>query len=289
MYRKILVPLDGSELAEQILPLVVSLAQTTQASVELLRVNDQEQVPGRSPAFGDGDYLEHVANKFFSSATRVAKTVGLGQAAVVIVDRASSDPSCLIAMATHGMSGIRRWLIGSVASKIVQCAANPLLLIHPTEAAEPKTSFSLGTIFVPLDGSGLAERALPHALALAKGLNSELHLMRVYSLPVDAFIVADGVMAQGPAPFRDALKNEAEVYLNGRCEELGGEGFTRVISTAIEGDPAREIIDLAARTENSMIAMSTHGRSGIGRWVLGSVAEKVLQHSCTPMLLIRAR
>jgi nucleotide-binding universal stress UspA family protein len=288
MYRKILVPLDGSKLAEQILPLAQSLARATQASIELLRINDPEKITAYAPPLQGGEYLDEVAQKYFSPATRVDKTVELGSAAEVIVDRASSDPACLIAMATHGMSGIRRWLIGSVASKVVQSAANPLLLIRPVERVEPATLTEIKTIFVPLDGSGLAEKAMRHAADLAKHLKCELHLMRIYTLPANAFVLGDGVIAQGPAQFREAMAQEAATYLDGKVQELRATGLDRVIATAIEGDPASEIIDIDAKTPNSLIVMSTHGRSGVGRWVLGSVAEKVVQHSGTPVLLIRA-
>jgi nucleotide-binding universal stress UspA family protein len=288
MYRKILVPLDGSKLAEQILPLAQSLAQAMQASVELLRVNEPEKMTADAPAFRDGDYLEEIAKKFFPPPTPVDKTVGVGQPAMIIVDRASSDPACLIAMATHGMSGIRRWLIGSVASKVAQTAANPLLLIRPAESAEPAALSQLKTIFVPLDGSGLAERALRHAMELAKLMNCEIHLMRMYTLPANAYVIADGVIGQGAAQYREAAQQEAASYLDGKVEELRADGLERIIATAIEGDPASEIIDIDVKTPNSLIVMSTHGRSGVGRWVLGSVAEKVIQHSGVPVLLIRA-
>ena len=288
MYRKILVPLDGSKLAEQILPLAQSLAQATQASVELLRVNDSEKMAAYAPLLQGGEYLDAVAKKYFSPATRVDKTVELGNPAEVIVDRASSDPACLIAMATHGMSGIRRWLLGSVASKVAQGAANPLLLIRPAERTELIALSELKTIFVPLDGSGLAERALPHAMELAKRMNCEVHLMRVYTLRANAYVLADGVIGQGPAQYREAMQQEAATYLDGKVEELRADGLERVIATAIEGDPASEIIDIDVKTPNSLIVMSTHGRSGVGRWVLGSVAERVIQHSGAPVLLIRA-
>ena len=143
-------------------------------------------------------------------------------------------------------------------------------------------------IFVPLDGSGLAERALRHAAELAKRLKCELHLMRIYTLPANAFVFGDGIIGQGPGQFREGMEQEAAVYLDGKVEELRVSGLDRVVATAIEGDPASEIIDIDVKTPNSMIVMSTHGRSGVGRWVLGSVAEKVVQHSGAPVLLIRA-
>lgn len=286
MYSKILVPLDGSLLAEQILPYVRSLAVTYNIPVELLWVNDVEiaQWPPRSGK----EYLRQTSAKYLSAVKRIDLIEADGKPAEEIVRRAGAEPSCLVAMATHGMSGMRRWLIGSVASKVTQSAQNPLLLVRPIENADLATAIELKTIFVPLDGSGLAERAMPHAVALAKGLKLAVQLLRVYALPSDAYIVADGVIAQGATQFRDAMQKAAESYLEGKVESLRAEGFAEVIGTAMEGDAASEIIDLAAKTAHSLIAMSTHGRSGIGRWLLGSVAEKVIQHSRVPVLLIRA-
>jgi nucleotide-binding universal stress UspA family protein len=287
MYSKILVPLDGSPLAEQILPYVRLLAAACDIPVALLWVNDIEiaQWPPRSGK----EYLRQATAKYLPAVKRIDSIEADGKPAEQIVRRAAAEPDCLIAMATHGMSGMRRWLIGSVTGKVTQLAQNPLLLVRPTENADPAAAIGLNTIFVPLDGSGLAEKALPHAVALAKRLKLAVQMLRVYTLPSDAYIVADGVIAQGAAQFREAMHKEAENYLEGKVESLRAEGLDRVIGTAMEGDPASEIIDLAAKTANSLIVMSTHGRSGIGRWLLGSVAEKAIQHSRAPVLLIRAR
>jgi nucleotide-binding universal stress UspA family protein len=86
---------------------------------------------------------------------------------------------------------------------------------------------------------------------------------------------------------KEVVRKEAAVYLDGKVETLQAQGFPRVIATAIDGKPAEVIIDLAQKTPESLIAMCTHGRSGIGRWVLGSVAERVIQHSRNPVLLLR--
>jgi nucleotide-binding universal stress UspA family protein len=287
MYSKILVPLDGSELSEQILRYARFFADAHGIAVELLRVTDPELRPPFWPTETSGQYLERIAAEYFSGAA--ATVAEIGEPARVIVDHAKSDPSCLIAMATHGMSGARRWLIGSVTSKVVQSALNPLLLIRPDDTADVLTEPKMEKIFVPLDGSGLAEKTLPHACALARRLNLEMHLVRVYAMPPDAYVVADGVIAQGPAQYREALAREAETYLDGKVEGLRAQGFERVAAMVLQGDAASEIIDVARKTPNSLIAMSTHGRSGIGRWVLGSVAEKVIQHAHNPVLLIRAR
>ena len=286
MYSKIIVPLDGSHLSEQILPYARFFADAYSIPVELLRIADPDARPPFWPSETSGDYLKKIADENFSGSATTATE--LGAPATVIVDRAKTDPSCLIAMATHGISGARRWLLGSVTSKVVQTATNPLLLIRPTHTPDALRPVNIDQIFVPLDGSGLAEKTLPHACALTKRLNLEMQLLRVYSLPMDAYVVADGVIARGPAQYREELAKQAQDYLDGKVAGLRADGFKRLVAIALEGDAASEIIDLGRKAPNSLIAMSTHGRSGIGRWVLGSVAEKIIQHAHNPVLLIRA-
>jgi nucleotide-binding universal stress UspA family protein len=284
MYTKILVPLDGSQLAEQILPYARLLAEAYGKPLELLRVTDPE---APLPPQQGSDYLKQIAARCLPSSLTVECAEKIGEPAAVIVDTAKADPGCLVAMATHGMSGVRRWLLGSVASKVVHLAANPLLLIRPVEDEAAAGSMGLKNVFVPLDGSGLAESVLPHVVALANKLRLEVHLVRVYELPANAYVVGDGVIAPGVEGYREEIRKAADTYLEGKVQQLRAEGLENVISTSIEGDPAGEIIDIARKTPNNLIAMSTHGRSGVRRWLLGSVAEKVIQHSRDPVLVIR--
>ncbi len=188
MYKKILVPLDGSHLAEQILRHVYTLAAICESGVELLWVNDPE-VFERPPHSGK-EYLERAAAKYLKASFPIEYHEIDGRPAEVIVRHALAEPSCLIAMATHGMSGIQRWLLGSVASKVLQTAVNPILLIRPTRGPDSATPIELKTVIVPLDGSGLAEKALRHVVPLAKQMKMEVQLIRVYTLPANAYVVA---------------------------------------------------------------------------------------------------
>lgn len=287
MYKRVLVPLDGSKLAEQILPYARAFAQAFDIPVELLRVNDPDVIAAYSPPLQGGEYLKAVSARYLPSSLQVNHTIELGKAAEVIVVRADAEPGCLIAMATHGLSGLQRWLLGSVASKVVQLATHPLLLVRPVGDHDPAKPVELKTVFVPLDGSGLAEKILPHVTDLARKMRLAVHLVRVYSFPPESYIVGDGLYMDVLTRQRTEIQQQAESYLDGKVEELRVEGLDDVLSTAIEGDAAGEIIDLARKTPDNLIAMSTHGRSGVGRWVLGSVTEKVIQHSHDPVLVIR--
>src|SRR6185437_9348508 len=133
-------------------------------------------------------------------------------------------------------------------------AANPLLIIRPTEKADPVIPASLRTIFVPLDGSALAEKVLPTVIGLAKPLKLEVQLVRAYTPAAETYIIADGVIAQSTAQFNQNLKAEVETYLEGKVQALRAEGAENVSAAAVLGDAASEIIDFARRTENNLVA-----------------------------------
>jgi nucleotide-binding universal stress UspA family protein len=287
MYKKILVPLDGSMLAEQILPYARVLAEAYKIPITLLRVNEPEVIAAYGPRVKGGDYLKKVSTKYLAGSVAIDHVVEMGKAAEVIVDLANMEPACVIAMATHGLSGAQRWLLGSVANKVVHGATNPMLLLRPSENQDPSLPIQLKTLFVPLDGSGLAEQILPHVEGLATKLRLEVQLVRIYTLPGDAYLVGDGIYISPLTDRGAGIQKEAETYLEGKCEQLRAEGLESVMTTAIEGDPAGEIIDLARKTSNNLVAMCTHGRSGVGRWLMGSVTEKVIQHCKDPVLMIR--
>jgi nucleotide-binding universal stress UspA family protein len=287
MYIKILVPLDGSELAEQILPYARVFAEGLKIPVHLMHVDEPGATTAYAPPLGGGDYLAAVAARFFSRSIPVSQQVEHGKPAEVIVERAGAESGTLIAMATHGLSGLQRLLLGSVAYKVVHMAKNPLLLIRPEQARDPMSPVQLNALFVPLDGSGLAEAICPVAIDLALCLNLEVSVVRVYMPPAESAVIGDGVILDVGHRLRERIREEVATYLDGKVQQLQADGVRRVSSIAIEGDAAGEIIDLARKTPNNLIAMSTHGRSGIQRWVLGSVAEKVIQHSGDPVLVVR--
>ena len=285
MYTKILVPLDGSQISEQILPYARLLAGAFYIPVELLHVQGEEIALALTPPQQDREYLRKIAEEHFSRSTKTRYSAEMGKPAELIVERAAVDHSAIIAMATHGMSGMRRWVLGSTASKVVRSAENPVLLVRPVEA-EPHQPVTLKTLVVPLDGSMLAEKIFPHVIAFAKALDLEIDLVRVHRIPLESYTVGVGLPTELLSEQRDAVRNRVTEYLDGRTQSLEAEGLRRVNSFAMEGDAASEIIDAARKTAGCMIAMTTHGESGVKRWLLGSVAEKVVQHSAEPVLLI---
>ena len=290
MYTKILVPLDGSTLSEEVLPYVRSLAQAMSVPVELLRVNDTTQVT--TAHVHGGEYFEKVKASFFG-ITDVKHTIESGNPAGIIVDLAAQYPGTLIAMATHGYSGAQRWLLGSVAEKVLRAAKNDLLVVR-SEDGRTGGEAPLKTFLVPLDGSESAEKALPTVSGLAARLQSEVVLVRVvtrfYFLPPDGVLPVFGANIPDPKMLWAEAREEAANYLADKVERLRAEGLAQVSSLLIDGGAegaAADIIDLAAKTADNLVVMSTHGRSGVGRWLIGSVVERVVRHSSGPVLVIR--
>lgn len=287
MIDKILVPLDGSSLAEEILPYVRSCAEGFQAVVHLLKVNDPDIRPPFTPPQPGRSYLKQIRNTRLPKTLQVECHVKVGKPAETIVGWSENDPGCLVAMATHGFAGARRWFLGSVTSKVVQGATNPLLIVRPADARRPALKPELKTLIVALDGSELAERVLPYATAFAKKLKLSLILLRVCETPIDALQAPRKNLANRLAQRKALLAKEAQEYLEARVNELRNGAIPQIATKIVEGYPASALIDLAEKDQGNMVAMTTHGRSGLSRWIMGSVAEKVIHHSRAPVLLVR--
>lgn len=301
MYSKILVPLDGSKTAENVLPFVRCFARSLQIPVELMAVVDLAGM-ARGVSAAEGLFLDTLIDdetrRYDNYLRAVAKnfpvggvqcTVGKGKAADVIIESAAAEKNTLIAMATHGRSGLNRWLLGSVAEKVLRDASNPLLLVRAIEKTPMWEMAALKSVVVPLDGSQLAESVLPSVEELAKNLDLEVVLIRVYGVPYGAFSAGEGFYDPTHIDaFLAKLKDETLEYLEKKAAELKRRGITKVSYIAKEGLGADEIISLARHTPDNLIAMCTHGRTGVKLWALGSVTETVVRHSGDPVLVVRA-
>ncbi|MBI2998074.1 MAG: universal stress protein [Deltaproteobacteria bacterium] len=300
MYRKILVPLDGSRLSEGILPYARFFARALTIPVELLVVIGPEVISaftdplqGRYVDLVEADmkrdsleYLTPIARSF-PVASHVTCSTAIGNAAEAIVEKGSANSDTLIAMATHGRSGVQRWLLGSVADKVLHAAANPLLLVRPANERASEGEAVLRKVVVPLDGSDLAETVLPHITALAQKMNLEVVLLRVYSLLTGGYVADAEAYTPDLDRFLEEIKEDAKKYLAAKVQQSQWQG-AKVSYELLEGDSAGSIIDFAKKTPDNFIGMCTHGRSGIGRWVLGSVTDRVVRHGGNPVLIVRA-
>ncbi len=297
MYRRILVPLDGSELAEVALPYAEELAGRLGSEITLVHVYEtaEAQYERMHQAYIQKmvEATKQGAESFLaeSKAKRVNVKPALlvGHAAEEIVDYADKENADLIIIATHGRSGIRRWVLGSVAAKVLRAAKRPVALIRAEGTRrDGGEKGMIKKALVPLDGSKESEAVVPYVAELASRLEAEvvlLHVMAptyfVYSIP--------GETVQMPFAPEDMerFKAEAEHYLETVIAALKHRGINARAEVAV-GAAAEEIIRLADEAQADIVAMSTHGRSGISRWAFGSTADRVLHAGNTPLLLVRA-
>ncbi|HYQ96842.1 MAG TPA: universal stress protein [Candidatus Nitrosocosmicus sp.] len=298
MFGRMLIPLDGSKTAEDVLPYARRLAADARVAVELLGVVEMaeiaEDIASNQAAYAGAlvreavrnstEYLEKLAQTFHNGKVRC--NVQQGRPEDIIIAAASADRATLIAMATHGRSGVTRWLLGSVTEKVLRGTVNPLLVVRAPGNSKTDGEAALRSVIVPLDGSDVAETILSPVAALAKALDLQVLLIRVYGLPLPTY-GGDDYYVPDYLELKDQIRDEAEGYLNSRANLLRAQGVAEVSTVVIEGSAADAIIDLARKTPDNLVALSPHGRSGLQRWVLGSVTEKVVRHSQDPVLIVR--
>jgi nucleotide-binding universal stress UspA family protein len=235
---------------------------------------------------GSENYLRRVAASL--DGLTVECTVAKGRAEDAIIEKGDTDTAMLIAMATHGRSGLNRFLLGSVAEKVLRGAVNPLLLIRATEEAKLAEDAGFTRIIVPLDGSELAESVLPMVAGVAKKLSLEVILFRSYHVPYNTYVGDESFSAANYDELIGSVRDAANKYLNKKTAEVKKLGVERVSYVAKEGFAGDEIIAMGRELSGGLIAMCSHGRSGVKRWVLGSVTENVVRHTDAPVLVMRA-
>lgn len=321
MFSRILVPLDGSQRAEQALPVAARISQATHGAVILVQILS-------SVAYVGAEYMPPIdtiglqlreAEEYLRSLTRSADLQGIpssvkAQEGALVADDilklVAHEHADLLILCTHGRTGLVRWAFGSVAERLIHHACIPVLVLRtdglsPTLVQhEPNQPIQ---VLVPLDGSVLAEAALVPAAYLATALAAPsraiLHLLEVLDL---TYI---GTEQGGRVPMdrksRQAVREGAKQYLSGLATrlaegDLGTPGLQVIWSVLEDVDAAAAIIDVAENghdrvdeeagrttTPSDLICMATHGRSGLQRWVLGSITERVLQSAKLPVLVVR--
>lgn len=301
MYKRMLLPLDGSELAEVALSYAKGIASRFGLELILLHVatkGEAESLPMHQA------YIEQTRERLSRETSEIQEKVGgkpvmvkgevvLGYAADEILRYAADKEIDLTMMATHGRSGIGRWVMGSVADKVLGSSALPVLLVRagmPRDVAYE--NWANPRLLVPLDGSELAELVLPHveALGLAQdGAAPEVILVRVCEpLVLPPVTAPETTINWGTTAdqYLTESKRSAEKYLSRVQRGLTDAGL-RVSIEVLEGDPAVAIIDYATKRQVNLVVMATHGRSGLGRWAYGSVAQKLLHGVSCPILMVR--
>ncbi len=292
---RILAPLDGSALSERAVTVGEQIAETLGGRLELLSVVDDPVILDLAPGLVQPDrgaverYLERLAQTLPASVPTTT-TVVLGSPVDQILAAADAVPDTIIVMSTHGRSGIGRVMFGSVADKVTRGASCPLVLIRGTA---PDATVRPGTVLVTLDGSPRAETALSLAVQFARGMGSEVRLLRVippfwtgpavHYGPEVIYLSGDQV-----AELTEQALTEVHGYLDEVASRLRRDEV-RVSWEARIGRPADEIVQAAETIDPALIVMSSHGRGGFRRWALGSVADEVLHRVSTPVVIIPDR
>ncbi|MFY4813296.1 universal stress protein [Haloarcula sp. AONF1] len=281
MFDRILVPTDGSPGSERAFEAAATLARTHDATVHVLSVVDEHgptddwDYDGDSPAAA---FIESQADHVDTEDLSVTAAVREGVVHDAVLDYGDEIDIDLIVMGTHGRTGVRRFLLGSVTEKVVRLADVPVLSVKAD--AEPGT-VSFDDILLPTDGSSGAEAAIEPAGALASVTDATVHLVSVVdtrSLGVD--VGSSVIVDELESVATDAVENTSD-----RLSEMGVE----TVETAIaHGVPYRAIRDAIEEADADLVVIGTHGRTGIDRYLLGSVAEKLVRTSPVPVMTVRA-
>jgi nucleotide-binding universal stress UspA family protein len=290
MPYRILLPLDGSSRSERAIPTVNQLASALRAEVEVLQVIDADEIfrtssTGPTPVTLEvrtrlaREYLQDIGQRFHDVTP--ATVVLYGSPGATVVQRARGHDIDLIAMTSHGHTGLVGTLLGSVARDVVRMSPVPVLVLRE-RVALPLAVRDL-RVLIPLDGSELAEAILRPVERLARALDWQLHICWVAD-PADE-VLSEQTTGATHERVRRAYPEIAH-RLTSVADRIRESGLRADLHLGC-GDCGPNIVELAERLGVDIIAMSTHGRKGLGRLVLGSITEYVIGHAGTPVLAAR--
>jgi nucleotide-binding universal stress UspA family protein len=296
----ILIPVDGSDFAAQAAPYAAAIGGPDGAFVLLRVIPKARAVRGlfgtellsaelvqQANEKAARASLESISSDCFAGHDHATIEVIVGDPADEILRAADRFDASMIALATHGLQGIDRWIIGSVADRVAHMSRAPVMLVRPSYVvSEGSTDIGFTRIVVPLDGSSLAAEAIPVARQLATRFRLPVCLVTVSELPREfASVLAYGAAfsAQAYQELLDQGSAESRVTLDAAAAPLREAGLT--VETCLLRGPVPEAI-ASITGPDDLIVMTSHGRSGIARWFMGSVATKLIQQGGAPVLLV---
>lgn len=295
MFKKILVPLDGSRLAECALHAAAVIARAHRAELILLHVpfvremyptsvaGYEALVPDyeyEEPRDAVQEYLQLLQMRLQTDTLHVRVLVEDGDEASVILETVAAEAVDLIVMTTHGRTGLTRWVLGSVTERVLRDAPCSVLMLRDDRPIKQ--------LLVTLDGSPLAERAVAPAIAVAQATEAQVTLLAVAEEGRVSLLEAAQVDVVVSAETQPDLSEAAMLhdYLAAYCAGRDWHGVDVTQEVAV-GSPGAAIIDYAEAHDVDLIAMATHGRSGLRRWIYGSVTTKVMRSAERAMLIVR--
>ena len=292
MFKRILLPLDGSKLAECVCSSAAYLCEKTDASILLIHViekNAPNLVHGEHHLTGIREaeqYLDEIAQAYFPPQIRVEKHVHTDEVDNVadsIAGHAGEYASDLVIMAAHGKHGLHDWTVGNIAQQVIGHGKTPVLLLRPDSCGKP---LAFNHILIALDGESEHETGLPLVAGLAKVLSADILLCQVVPTldtltPKES---ASGKLLPGTTSvFLDIAEDEACRHLEDHAVELRAKGLE--VKTCVErGDPTARVVETAR--DSDLIVLGTHGKAGIKAFWAGSVASKIIGQTRLPILLI---
>lgn len=301
-FNKILVPLDGSTLAEQAIPYARAVAQDDGTLIYAQIVPKADAIHGLTggTVASAGDVaalfnqtattdLQNAASRWTSIAPNYEIAIASGDPAEQILQMAIDRGAELIVIASHGRGALGRWTFGSVADRLARSSTVPVLIVRPKDA-DPEHAVipEIGRVLLPTDGSALSEAATTEAALLAKRLNRPLVLIRAVFPEAELAPTAGFDAVYAPEVYEElskSLEQDARTGLDRIADELREQGVT--VDISLLHGPAAQTIEEAARPDD-LIVMTSHGRSGFRRWLIGSVAEKLVRTAPCPVVLVRA-
>lgn len=284
MYDTILVPTDGSAAAETATETALDLAQRFDASLHAINVVELNEFPidveseaaEASTQRGEetlATLRDQAADVEVSATTHVIETADpIHQA---IIDYAINHDADLIAMGTHGRTGLNRLVLGSVTERTLRTSPVPVLTVHEDITLDP----DFETVLVPTDGSDAANVAADHGITLAEATDAAMHIVHV----VDLTAVSGEF---GSAEVLNALEEAGQQAVDDVINRAEDTGLRSVEASVLSGTPARTILDYAEERDIDLVVIGTHGRTGLDRYLLGSVTEKVVRVADVPVLTV---
>jgi len=268
VYDRILVPLDGSAFSEEVLPYARGIAGATRAGLTLLRVAEEEGEIADAT-----EYVEALAGEVgVQGNVLLART----DVTTAILDEATRDPPALVAMTTHGRTGLLEALLGNVALSVVRNAGRPVLIHRPRGDSKGRLGgdAKIERIVLPLDGAAFSESMIPEAVEMAQALKAHLALVHV---------VSPGVKMPPGIPAGDVLESS---YIHSQAAKIEKAYGVRPDWDVLHGDPGDAICRYVEGRRDAMLAMSSHSTSGLRRTIFGSVTSECLKRSGAPLLVL---
>jgi nucleotide-binding universal stress UspA family protein len=292
MYDTIVVPTDGSKHARRVAEHAAALAREFDATIHVVHAVDVQAEAGPFSAGGVDeefvDRLESEGEKAVADveahvrASSVHTQILRGEPSEAILEYAADNDTDLVALGTHGRTGIRRYIAGSVTERVVRLSPTPVLTARATETEAVAGVYD--DVLVPTDGSEYAAAATEHGLAIARRFDARVHAVNV----VDVGAVTVGPDATPPTDLVDRLTargNETVEQVAERARDGGLDATTAVR----EGIPATELLGYVDEADVDLVTMGTAGRTGLSQHLLGSTTERVLRRADVPVLTVTAK